>query len=58
MAVVFEKMKDSDQAIEYYDQAIEYYSKALQENNTHQIRSALRDIQRAKEKHKMGSFSS
>jgi len=43
MAVVYEKRKD-------FDNAIEYYNKALMEDNTRGTRNALRDLERDKDK--------
>ena len=44
MAVVHEKRKD-------YDNAIEWYNKSLLEDNSRPTRNALRDVERLKEKH-------
>jgi len=49
MAVVYEKKKD-------YDQAIEMYNKSLMEDNSRFTRNALREVERIKEKWEKESY--
>jgi len=49
MAVVYEKRKQ-------YDEAIEYYRKALTEDNSRSVRNSLREVERAKEKWQKDSY--
>lgn len=49
MASVYEKRKQ-------YDTAIEFYNKSLTEDNSRQVRNALRDCERAKEKHEKEAY--
>merc|ERR1712113_513205 len=49
MASVYEKQKN-------YVEAIEYYQKSLTEDNTRSTRNALRDCERAKEKHEKEAY--
>lgn len=49
MASVYEKQKD-------YDKAIEMYNKALTEDNSRHTRNALREAERAKDKHEKEQY--
>lgn len=49
LAGLYEKMRE-------YDHAIEYYNKSLTEDNNRLVRNALRDCERAQEKHSKDAY--
>eukprot|EP00435_Cladocopium_sp_Y103_P029671 s1023_g7.t1 len=56
VAKVFQRMASVYEKLHKYDDAIAMYNKALTEDNNRSVRNALRDCERAKEKHEKDAY--